>query len=70
MPSATENLCWPGKPLHAEPSDAAEFEGLKGSGLPKLADAGKVSLALESCFGAQDVRGQLDPGRRHCNRRL
>ena len=50
VPSAFENLCGASKPLHAEPADAAEFEGLKRSGLARLADAGKVSLALESRF--------------------
>jgi hypothetical protein len=50
VPSAFENLCGPGKPLRAEPPDAAEFEGLKRSGLARLADAGKASLALESRF--------------------
>jgi len=50
VPSAFESLCGAGKPLHAEPADAAEFEGLKRSGLARLADAGKVSLALESRF--------------------
>ncbi len=29
MPSAFENLCGAGKPLKAEPPDAAEFAGLK-----------------------------------------
>lgn len=50
MPSAFENLCGAGKPLHAEPADAAEVEGLRRSGLARLADAGKASLALESRF--------------------
>lgn len=50
VPSAFENLCGSGKPLRAEPPDAAEFEGLKRSGLARLADAGKASLALESRF--------------------
>jgi hypothetical protein len=50
MPSAFEDLCGAGKPLHAEPADAAEVEGLKRSGLARLADAGKASLALESRF--------------------
>jgi len=50
VPSAFENLCGPGKPLRAEPPAAAEFEGLKSSGLARLADAGKASLALESRF--------------------
>jgi hypothetical protein len=50
VPSAFENLCGAGKPLHVEPTDEAEFEGLKRSGMVRLADAGKVSLALESRF--------------------
>jgi hypothetical protein len=50
VPSPFENLCGPGKPLHPEPPDAAEFKGLKRSGLARLADAGKASLALESRF--------------------
>lgn len=50
MPSAFENLCGPGKPLHAEPPDAAEFAGLKRSALARLTDAGNASLALESRF--------------------
>jgi hypothetical protein len=48
--SAFENLCGVGKPLRAERADAVEFEGLKRSGLARLADAGKASLALESRF--------------------
>lgn len=50
MPSAFENLCGPGKPLRAEPPDAAEFAGLLRSGLARLADAGAGSLSLESRF--------------------
>lgn len=50
MPSAFENLCGAGKPLRAEPADEAEFDGLKRSGLARLADASKASLALESRF--------------------
>lgn len=50
MPSAFENLCGSGKPLHAEPPDAAEFAGLRRSGLTRLADAGTTSLSLESRF--------------------
>ena len=50
MPSAFENLCGPGKLLHAEAPDADEFAGLKRSGLARLADANKTSLALESRF--------------------
>lgn len=50
MPSAFENLCGPGKPLRAEPPDAAEFAGLLRSGLARLADAGAGLLSLESRF--------------------
>ncbi|HEY6000897.1 MAG TPA: hypothetical protein VI078_16545 [bacterium] len=48
--SPLENLCGPGKPLRAEPADAREFEGLKRSGLARLADAGNPSNSLESRF--------------------
>lgn len=50
MTSAFENLCGPGKPLRAEPPDADEFEGLKRSGLTRLADASRAALAIESRF--------------------
>lgn len=50
MPSAFENLCGPGKPLRAEPPDAAEFAGLLRSGAARLADAGAATLSLESRF--------------------
>lgn len=50
MPSAFDNLCGPGKPLKAEPSDAKEFAGLRRSGLARLKDAGTPSLSLESRF--------------------
>jgi len=50
MPSAFENLCGPGKPLRAEPPDAAEFGGLLRSGKARLADAGTRTLSLESRF--------------------
>lgn len=50
MPSAFENLCGPGKPLRAEPPDAAEFVGLLRSGAARLADAGLTTLSLESRF--------------------
>lgn len=50
MSSPLENLSGPGKPLRAEAPDAAEFEGLRLSGLSRLADAGKPSLALVSRF--------------------
>lgn len=45
-----DNLTGPGKPLAREPADAAEFEGLKRSGLARLADARNASLSLESRF--------------------
>lgn len=50
MPSPFENLCGPGKPLRAEPPDAAEFGGLLRSGLARLADAGVTSLSLAGRF--------------------
>jgi hypothetical protein len=50
MPSAFDNLCGPGKPLHAEPPDAGEIAGLKRSGMARLTDAGNFALALESRF--------------------
>jgi hypothetical protein len=48
--SAFENLCGAGKPLKAEPPDAAEFAGLKRSGLARLKDAGTAGLSLEGRF--------------------
>ncbi len=50
MSSAFDNLCGPGKPLRAEPPDAAEFAGLLRSGLARLGDASTASLSLESRF--------------------
>ncbi len=50
MPSAFENLCGAGKPLKAEPPDAAEFAGLERSGLARLKDAGTAGLSLEGRF--------------------
>ena len=50
MPSAFENLCGAGKPLKAEPPDAAEFAGLRHSGLARLKDAGTAGLSLEGRF--------------------
>lgn len=50
MSSPLDNLTGPGKPLAREPADAAEFEGLKHSGLARLADARNASLSLESRF--------------------
>ena len=50
MTSALENLCGPGKPLAAEPSDAAETAGLLRSGRARLTDAKNDTLSLESRF--------------------
>jgi len=50
VPSAFESLCGAGKPLHAEQPMRPSSKGLRRSGLARLADAGKVSLALESRF--------------------
>ena len=47
MSSPLNNLCGPNKPLAPEPPDAAEFAGLKRSGLARLQDAGNESLSLE-----------------------
>jgi hypothetical protein len=50
MNSPLANLCGPNKPLAPEPPDAAEFAGLKRSGLARLQDAGNTSLSLEGRF--------------------
>jgi hypothetical protein len=50
LTSPLNNLCGPNKPLAAEPSDAAEFAGLKHSGLARLQDATNTSLSLEGRF--------------------
>lgn len=50
MTSPLESLAGTGKPLAAEPMDAAEFEGLLRSGRARLVDARNASLALESRF--------------------
>lgn len=50
MTSALDNLCGPGKALRQEPPDAAEYEGLKSSGLARLADAGLPANSLEGRF--------------------
>lgn len=50
MNSPLDNLCGPNKPLAPEPPDAAEFAGLKRSGLARLMDAGNTSLSLEGRF--------------------
>ena len=48
--SPLENLAGPGKPLHKEPPDQNEINGLIGSGLARLKDAEITTLALESRF--------------------
>ena len=48
--SVFDNLSGSGKPLKAEPADAAEFSGLLRSGLARLIDAGKAELSLDSRF--------------------
>ena len=50
MISPLDNLCGHNKPLAAEPPDAAEFAGLKRSGLARLQDASHSSLSLEGRF--------------------
>jgi hypothetical protein len=50
MSSAIENLCGPGKPLKAEPSDEADIAGLRRSAQARLKDAAKMDLALDSRF--------------------
>lgn len=50
MNSPLDNLCGPNKPLAPEAPDAAEFAGLKRSGLARLQDAGNSSLSLEGRF--------------------
>lgn len=50
MNSLLANLCGPNKPLAPEPPDAAEFAGLKRSGLARLQDADNTSLSLEGRF--------------------
>lgn len=48
--SPLENLAGPGKPLHNEPPDQNEINGLIGSGGARLRDAENTTLALESRF--------------------
>ena len=48
--SPLENLAGPGKPLHKEPPDQNEINGLIGSGSARLKDAEITTLALESRF--------------------
>lgn len=50
MNSPLDNLCGPNKPLAPEPPDAAEFAGLKRSGLARLKDAGNTGLSPEGRF--------------------
>jgi hypothetical protein len=50
MISALDGLCGPGKPLRKEPPDAAEYEGLRSSGLARLADAANTVNSPEGRF--------------------
>lgn len=50
MTSPLENLAKLDASIHAEPTDAAEYEGLVQSGRVRLADARRVDIALESRF--------------------
>jgi hypothetical protein len=69
MPSKLERLTGPGQPLAAEPPNEAEFEGLKHSGMTRLADCRLKRLSLEGRFDlAYDVRGLFgDLVRRGCD---
>jgi len=50
MTSPLESLSGPGKSLRKEPPDAKEYEGLKRSGLARLADAGNAANSVEGRF--------------------
>ncbi len=50
MTSPLENLAKLDSSIQAEPADSAEYEGLIHSGRVRLADAGRVDIALESRF--------------------
>lgn len=50
MTSPLEKLSGPGKSLRQEPPDTKEYEGLKHSGLTRLADAENPVNSLESRF--------------------
>lgn len=50
MTSPLEHQCGSGKPLAAEPADAAEIAGLQRSARARLADARNASLSIESRF--------------------
>lgn len=48
--SPLENIAGPGKALSKEPPDYREFQGLLGSGLARLQDAGNPSNSIEGRF--------------------
>jgi hypothetical protein len=48
--SPLENLCGPSGPLRQEAPDAKELEGLKRSGLARLADAENLANSLDGRF--------------------
>lgn len=50
MTSPLDSLCGPGQPLRKEAPDAREFEGLRRSGLTRLADAENEANSLEGRF--------------------
>src|SRR5438874_404036 len=50
MTSPLDSLCIPGGPLHREPPDRKELEGLVKSGEIRLADARRPVNSLESRF--------------------
>lgn len=50
MTSPLESLSGPGKSLRNEPPDVKEYEGLKRSGLARLADAGNAANSVEGRF--------------------
>lgn len=50
MTSPLENLAKLDASIHAEPTDAAEYDGLIHSGRVRLADARRTDIALESRF--------------------
>jgi hypothetical protein len=50
MPSELEQLASASGPLAPEPMDSQEFQGLKRSGLARLADAQLEGLSLEGRF--------------------
>src|SRR5437868_6698758 len=50
MSSRLDRQAGPGQPLSKEAPDAAEFAGLKRSGLAKLKDAGNPANSIDSRF--------------------